>query len=159
VNSKGRVKELWKDMFEQIHEFDFALWEKDCELESLRKQLEAKPKTSTTEKTVPIGHSIGASNVTWSMASSTVDLNRVTLLQPMQQTPKVLLQHGTVHVGDVVSASSWHPGQFSTQPAREPGPSQQVPPSIVLPSVSLQTKMRIFCPQFDCLLMIVSYIL
>ena len=30
--AKGRVKELWKDMFEQIHEFDFALWEKDCEL-------------------------------------------------------------------------------------------------------------------------------
>ena len=29
---KGRVKEC-----EQIHEFDFAMWEKDCEVESSRK--------------------------------------------------------------------------------------------------------------------------
>jgi len=35
--AKGRVKEHQRDICEQICEFDFAMWEKDCEVESLRK--------------------------------------------------------------------------------------------------------------------------
>ena len=27
-HAKGMVKEVWKDMFEQIQEFDYALWGK-----------------------------------------------------------------------------------------------------------------------------------
>ena len=132
--AKSRVKELWGDMCEQICEFDFAMWEKDCELKSLRKQLEAKSEASAAEKTVPVGHSSGASHDTWSLPSSTVDLNRVALSQPHQPTTG-LPQYGTVPVSGIFAASSWRLGQSSTQSARESGSSHQVPPSIVLPSV------------------------
>ena len=45
-------------MCEQIREFDFAMWEKDCAVESLRKHrgkhLKAKSETSEAQKTVDI---------------------------------------------------------------------------------------------------------
>ena len=108
--AKSRVKELWDDMCEQICEFDFAMWEKDCELGSLRKQLEARSEASAAKKTVPVGHFSGASNVTCSMPSSTVDLNGVALSQPHQPTT-VLPQHGTVPISGL---SMYHHGAWGS---------------------------------------------
>ena len=96
LQARVLVKELWKDMCDQIREFDYALWERDNELESLRKQTGIKSAVTTslaTEQTVLSGHSSGATNVS---RSSTVDLHRDTLL-PNQSVP-VLSQHVTTAV-------------------------------------------------------------
>ena len=42
LQGQNRIKELWKKNCEQVKEFDLIIWEKDKELESLKKQLEAK---------------------------------------------------------------------------------------------------------------------
>ena len=135
--TKGRVKELWKDMCEQIREFDYALWEKDNELESLRKQLETKSVVSmpvATEHPVLTGHSSGAANVSWSLPSTAVHLHRDTY-----QTTPVLPQHVTTVVGGLATTSSRLLGQPHMPPTIKSGPSVQVPPSVVLPSVSFHT--------------------
>jgi len=76
------------------------LWEKDNEIESLRKHLEAKsgvPTSLATNHPVFTGHSSGATNVSWPI---TVHLHRNTLMT-YQYT---LDQHVTTPGGGFVIA-------------------------------------------------------
>ena len=54
LQAKVRIKELWKDMCDQIRELDYALWERDNEPKSLKKQTGMKSAVTTllaTEQT------------------------------------------------------------------------------------------------------------
>ena len=141
LQAKVRVKELWKDKCDQIREFDYTLWERDNELESLKKQTGMKSAVTTslaTEQTVLSGHSSEATNVGRLLPSSIVDLHRDALLP--NHTVPVRPQHVTTTVDKPanhgVTTSSKLLGQSHMPPTMESGPPVQVPPSVVLSSVS-----------------------
>ncbi|XP_065903460.1 coiled-coil domain-containing protein 158-like isoform X2 [Dysidea avara] len=144
LQAKVRVKELWKDICDQIREFDYALWERDKELEYLRKQTGMKSAVTmslATEQIVLSGHSSGATNVSRLLPSSTVDLHRDILLP--NQTVPVLPKHVTTAVdkpaSNGVTTSSKLLEQSHMPPTMESGQPVQVPSSFVLPSVSFHT--------------------
>ena len=87
-----------------MHEFDFAMWGKDCELKSFRKQLEAKP---AAEKVVPIVHFSGANNVIWPVLSSTVELlccSPIKLLQFFLNMELLMLVMLSLHLHGTLSS-------------------------------------------------------
>ena len=87
---QSRIKELWKQNCDQVWETDLILWEKERELESLRKQLEARsvmvglPAQPLTERST----GLCGTNADGSLPATT-DLQRAALLQPVKTFPFV----------------------------------------------------------------------
>ena len=124
--AQDRVKESWKGMCEQIREFDLVKWEKDEEIEFLRKQLEATKVIAEQPIAVQPTVSSGTSNVEWVLPTSTTvatsNLYTVTELEPCETFPFVSSNITTVTstMGRLLQATSKYPNPSLIQSMREP---------------------------------------